>query len=67
MLVDQPGEGCGEINAVFNAHMAHVDERIRELFQLKQQLATLRQRCQSEQAINACGILQGLVAWETEP
>ncbi|WP_425319742.1 hypothetical protein [Malikia spinosa] len=35
--------------------------------QLKQQLSELRQRCQSEQAMDACGILQGLTAMETEP
>ena len=67
VLVDQPGEGCGAVNAVFDAHMAHVDERIRELTQLKQQLAALRQRCQTEQAVAACGILHGLVAIQTEP
>ncbi|MEO8119176.1 MAG: Cd(II)/Pb(II)-responsive transcriptional regulator [Rhodoferax sp.] len=66
-LADQPAEGCGAINAVFDQHMAHVDERLRELAQLKQQLGALRQRCQTEQAVDACGILQGLAAMETEP
>lgn len=66
-LADQPAEGCGAINAVFDLHMAHVDERIKELAQLKQQLGALRERCQSEQAVDACGILQGLAAMETEP
>lgn len=66
-LADQPAEGCGAINAVFDQHMAHVDERLRELTQLKQQLAALRQRCQNDQAVDACGILQGLAAMETEP
>lgn len=65
-LTDQPAEGCGAINTVFDEHMAHVDERIRELMQLKEQLATLRQRCQTERAVDACGILQGLAAMETE-
>ena len=65
-LADQPAEGCGAINAVFDQHMAHVDERIRELLHLKQQLALLRERCQTEQAVDACGILQGLAAMETE-
>ncbi len=65
-LADQPAAGCGAINAVFDQHMAHVDERIRELVQLKDQLAGLRRRCQSEQAVDACGILQGLAAMETE-
>src|SRR5664279_951597 len=57
-LADQPAEGCGAINAVFDQHIAHVDERIRELRQLKEHLAMLRQRCQTEQAADACGILQ---------
>jgi Cd(II)/Pb(II)-responsive transcriptional regulator len=64
-LADQPADGCGAINTVFDQHMGHVEERIRELMQLKSQLATLRQRCQSEQSVDACGILQGLAAMET--
>jgi Cd(II)/Pb(II)-responsive transcriptional regulator len=65
-LADQPSEGCGAINAVFDQHIAHVDERIRELMQLKDQLSGLRKRCQTEQAVDACGILHGLAAMETE-
>jgi len=64
-LADQPAGDCGGINAVFDQHMAHVDERIRELMHLKEQLALLRKRCQTEQAVDACGILQGLAAMET--
>ena len=64
-LADQPGGGCSAINAVFDQHIAHVDERIRELAHLKEQLGGLRQRCSSEQAVDACGILQGLAAMET--
>lgn len=63
-LADQPAEGCGAINDVFDQHIAHVDERMRELAQLKQQLTALRKRCQSEQAVDACGILQGLASME---
>ena len=65
-LADQAGQGCGAVNAVFDQHMAHVDERIRELLQLKEQLTLLRRRCQNEQAVDACGILQGLARMETE-
>ena len=65
-LVDEPSEGCGAINTVFDQHIAHVDERIRELMHLKEQLAMLRQQCQTEQAVDACGILQGLATMETE-
>jgi Cd(II)/Pb(II)-responsive transcriptional regulator len=66
-LADRSAEGCGAVNAVFDAHIAHVDERMRELTQLKQQLADLRQRCQTEQTVQNCGILQGLADMEAEP
>lgn len=66
LLTDQPADDCGAINDVFDQHIAHVDERIQELAQLKSQLSSLRQRCQTEQAVDSCGILQGLAAMETE-
>ena len=66
-LIDQPAGDCGAVNQLLDEHIAHVDVRIAELSQLKQQLSELRQRCQSEQAMDACGILQGLAAMETEP
>jgi len=59
-LADQPECGCGAVNAVVDQHIAHVDARIRELEQLRASLAALRERCQREQAVEACGILQGL-------
>ncbi|HNV60016.1 MAG TPA: Cd(II)/Pb(II)-responsive transcriptional regulator [Rhodoferax sp.] len=65
-LADQPADGCGAINAVFDQHIAHVEARIQELLHLKQQLGALRERCQIEQAVDACGILHGLAAMETE-
>lgn len=65
-LADHPTEGCGAINAVFDQHIAHVEERIRELAHLKEQLVSLRQRCQTERAVDACGILQGLATMGTE-
>lgn len=66
-LADQAAEGCDAVNAVFDQHIAHVDERIRELTHLKEQLAVLRQRCGTERTVQSCGILQGLAAMETEP
>lgn len=66
-LADQAEQGCGAVNDVFDQHIAHVDERIQELTHLRQQLTALRQRCRSEQAVQSCGILQGLAAMETEP
>lgn len=65
-LAEQPKGGCGAVNAVFDQHIAHVDERIRELEQLRTSLSVLRERCQSEQAVEACGILQGLAEMDSE-
>ena len=64
-LADRPQDGCGAINTVFDEHISHVNERIQELGNLKQQLQALRAHCQSEQGVDTCGILQGLVAMET--
>ena len=64
-LADRPQDDCGAINNVFDEHIAHVNERIKELGNLKQQLQALRARCQSEQGADACGILQGLTAMKT--
>lgn len=63
-LAGQPGEDCGAVDAVFDQHIAHVDTRISELTQLRQQLTTLRQRCSSDNGVDACGILQGLAAMD---
>ena len=65
-LVDQPANDCGGVNRVLDEHIAHVEVRIRELKQLKQQLVALRQSCQGEQAVIACGIVLGLTTMETE-
>ena len=64
-LADRPQDDCGAINNVFDEHIAHVNERIQELGNLKLQLQALRARCQSEKGADACGILQGLAAMET--
>lgn len=66
-LMDQSADDCGGVNQLLDEHISHVDVRIVELSQLKQQLNELRQRCQSKQATNACGILRGLASMETEP
>lgn len=65
-LAEQSSESCGSVNTVFDRHIVHVEERIAELVQLKDQLNALRQQCRIEQGVNSCGILQGLSAMETE-
>lgn len=64
-LKDLPAEGCGAVNDLLDEHISHVDARIAELLHLKQQLGALRQQCQEERAVDACGILRGLEAMET--
>ena len=66
-LMDQPAGDCGSVNQLLDKHITHVDVRIAELSHLKQQLSELRQCCQREQAVDACGILQGLASMETVP
>jgi len=65
-LLEHPASGCGGVNQLLDEHIAHVDIRIAELTQLKQQLGELSQRCQREQAMNACGILKRLASMEPE-
>lgn len=51
---------CGTINAVLDAHMDHLRQRMVELRGLLNELADLRQRCQSIGEPKDCGILQQL-------
>lgn len=57
---DAPGEDCAGVNALLDAHVAHVAERIRELKSLQRELASLRDQCRSSAAASECGILSGL-------
>ncbi|WP_323016864.1 Cd(II)/Pb(II)-responsive transcriptional regulator [Castellaniella sp.] len=66
-MVDQPARDCGAINLLLDEHIAHVQVRLRELQDLRRQLIGLRDRCQTEQAVDACGIVQGLTSMETAP
>jgi Cd(II)/Pb(II)-responsive transcriptional regulator len=57
---DDPSADCGEVNAVLDAHIHHVAQRIKELRSLQRQLKEIRQRCHAAQATPQCGILAGL-------
>ena len=67
--LDRPSADCSPINVLLDGHIAHVDRRISELVRLKEQLTVLRNRCQAENSVETCGILQGLVCMrpETKP
>lgn len=64
-LRDQPGHGCGGVAAILEEHIGHVEERIRRLTLLRDQLAGLRDRCRSESPVEECGILKGLACRES--
>ncbi len=57
---DEPGRDCGDVNALLDAHLGHVSQRIRQLRALQRQLRELRQRCDGSRSIEPCGILHGL-------
>ena len=41
---DDPASDCGDVNALLDAHIGHVADRIRELRALEKQLKSLRER-----------------------
>ncbi|WP_019139756.1 Cd(II)/Pb(II)-responsive transcriptional regulator [Noviherbaspirillum massiliense] len=57
---DAPEQNCGEVNALLDEHIGHVEARIAELKLLEKQLRRLRCLCSQAQAARDCGILQGL-------
>ncbi|MBB5016822.1 Cd(II)/Pb(II)-responsive transcriptional regulator [Chitinivorax tropicus] len=57
---DHPNDNCQEVNALIDHHIGHVTARIQELQHLQEQLITLRQQCQRNQATRECGIIKGL-------
>ncbi|CAM5787214.1 Cd(II)/Pb(II)-responsive transcriptional regulator [Castellaniella caeni] len=64
-MIDHPARDCGTINHLLDEHIAHVQIRLRELQDLRGQLVRLRKQCQVEQAVDACGIVQGLTRMQT--
>ena len=64
---DAPGDNCAEVNALLDAHIGHVAQRIRELRALEKQLKALRAQCQGALDAEHCGILEGLSAQTPQP
>lgn len=65
-LRDTPQADCGDVNALLDAHVAHVGARIRALRQLERQLRALRAQCGEVRDAAACGILGALAAGASE-
>ena len=55
-----PQQDCAEINAMLDAHIVSVEERIAALLHLKQHLLDLREKCGGVKTMATCGILQSL-------
>ncbi len=64
---DAPQADCGAVNALLDAHIDHVAERIAELKSLEKQLKALRSQCEDIQAGKDCGILSTLVVSARTP
>ena len=59
-LREAPAPDCAGVNALLDAHIGHVAQRIRELRSLEKSLKALRERCATPLPLAACGILSGL-------
>lgn len=59
---DAPEDHCADVNALLDAHVGHVAQRIKELKALEKELRALRQQCTTSQQAASCGILNGLDA-----
>jgi Cd(II)/Pb(II)-responsive transcriptional regulator len=59
-LMDKSDRDCSSVNALLDEHISHVDLRIGELRRLKDQLTSLRRKCQSQSKVRDCRILEGL-------
>ena len=57
---DAPDANCEGVNALLDAHVGHVAQRIRELKALQTDLRALRLQCASSHSAADCGILSGL-------
>lgn len=57
---DAPQQACGKVDALLDAHIEHVAQRIRELRALAGDLKLLRARCGTPHGADQCGILSGL-------
>jgi Cd(II)/Pb(II)-responsive transcriptional regulator len=57
---DAGASGCDDVNALLDAHIGHVSERMRELRALLAELKTLRASCAGPLGLEPCGILNAL-------
>lgn len=58
---ESASDSCGRVNALLDAHIEHVHQRIQALEHVRTQLMALRRQCPDGRDIAHCGILRGLV------
>ena len=59
-------KGCGPIDAIINAHLIHIQHRIKELVALEEQRKELNAFCSADRSIDKCCIVQKLTADESD-
>ena len=65
-LMTEESSQCDQIKQILTEHIDHVEARIAELKQLRQQLANVADHCITEQSTMACGIVDKLTTMETK-
>lgn len=59
-IKDENGRDCGDIDALLDEHIGHVNRRIEELTALQGQLQALRESCGQRVPVQECGIVRRL-------
>ncbi len=66
LAINNQGKECGPIDAIINAHLIHIQHRIKELVALEEQRKELNAFCISYRSIDKCCIVQKLTADESD-
>lgn len=61
-LNQSPGTHCDDVNTMIDNHIEQVEQRMKELKGLRQQLTSLRNSCATNRTVEECGILKNLSA-----
>lgn len=57
---ETPDRDCSEVSDLVDRHIKQVDEQLKSLKKLKEQLVRLRKKCPHGGAVSSCGIIKGL-------
>ncbi|WP_111977516.1 Cd(II)/Pb(II)-responsive transcriptional regulator [Algibacillus agarilyticus] len=59
-LKNKPDESCSDVNALIEKQLALVNQRMKELISLKNELQQMISTCGADNTIEACGIIKSL-------